>query len=587
MKLWFSPSSGGPKWLATRLYLSYFFALSFASVVKKRSTEVSLISYTFSNNVLAGSISIENIAYTKVVTVTYAVGDDWSSSAISASYSSGPGSDGYETWTFSGTATGATQFYITYTVSGSTYYDPGNYVNYQISGSATTTGSSSYPTTIPTSDTLVEWLAAESPIADAALKRNIGSSSNTLIPTGVVIASPATSSPDYYYQWTRDASTVVAYLIDEYVENGDNLDYILEWVANQYIIQRIDNPSGGFRTGGLGEPKFNVDDTAYTGSWGRPQRDGPALRASALIKFAKSYISVNESYVTSTLYDSLTTTNSVIKADLDYVVTYWSSSGYDLWEERNSVHFFTLMVSYRAMIEGAELATLLGDTTTAATYTSTAASMVSTINNFWSSSKGFITATTNDGRSSIDCGTLLGSIHGGGYLFPPSNNQVLATVNALIAAFESLYTINTASGAVGVAIGRYPEDVYDGVSSSSGNPWFICTATVAHTLYAAVSDFQTAGSLTVDSTNLALFQRTTSGITAGTYANSSTTFTTLMSNTITYADTFLSVVQKYAATNGSLHEEFSRSTGALTGARDLTWSYESILGAINQRLNVA
>jgi alpha-amylase len=57
-----------------------------------------------------------------VVTVIYAVGgNSWSNSqSISASFSSS-GTNGYETWVFSGNAPGATQFYIKYDVSGTSY----------------------------------------------------------------------------------------------------------------------------------------------------------------------------------------------------------------------------------------------------------------------------------------------------------------------------------------------------------------------------------------------------------------------------------------------------------------------------------
>jgi len=34
-------------------------------------------------------------------------------------------------------------------------------------------------------------------------------------------------------------------------------------------LQYVTNPSGSISTGGLGEPKFNIDETAFTGSWGR------------------------------------------------------------------------------------------------------------------------------------------------------------------------------------------------------------------------------------------------------------------------------------------------------------------------------
>jgi glucoamylase len=42
------------------------------------------------------------------------------------------------------------------------------------------------------------------------------------------------------------------------------------------------------------------------GGWGRPQTDGPALRATVLIKYANMLLDAGStSYVTSKLYDSL------------------------------------------------------------------------------------------------------------------------------------------------------------------------------------------------------------------------------------------------------------------------------------------
>ncbi len=40
------------------------------------------------------------------------------------------------------------------------------------------------------------------------------------------------------------------------------------FVASQKIIQQVSNPSGTVSTGGLGEPKFNIDETAFTDAWG-------------------------------------------------------------------------------------------------------------------------------------------------------------------------------------------------------------------------------------------------------------------------------------------------------------------------------
>lgn len=77
-------------------------------------------------------------------------------------------------------------------------------------------------------------------------------------------------------------------LVDRF-KNGDTdlLNTIEQYVSAQAYIQTISTPSGDLFGGGLGEPKFNVDETAFTGSWGRPQRDGPALRATAMISFGQ------------------------------------------------------------------------------------------------------------------------------------------------------------------------------------------------------------------------------------------------------------------------------------------------------------
>ncbi|EEB87267.1 hypothetical protein MPER_15460, partial [Moniliophthora perniciosa FA553] len=87
-------------------------------------------------------------------------------------------------------------------------------------------------------------------------------------------------------------------------------------------IQQISKASGTITTGGLGEPKFNINETAFTGSWGRPQRDGPPLRAIALITWANYLVANNNrSYVTNTLWP-------IIQRDLDYTAQNWNQTKY-------------------------------------------------------------------------------------------------------------------------------------------------------------------------------------------------------------------------------------------------------------------
>ena len=69
---------------------------------------------------------------------------------------------------------------------------------------------------------------------------------------------------------------------------GSLLGVIQEYINSQATIQGLANPSGNLDNGaGLGEPKFHANETPFTDSWGRPQRYGPPLRATALISFGQ------------------------------------------------------------------------------------------------------------------------------------------------------------------------------------------------------------------------------------------------------------------------------------------------------------
>lgn len=42
-----------------------------------------------------------------------------------------------------------------------------------------------------------------------------------------------------------------------------------EFLDAESKLQQVPNPSGNVATGGLGEPKFNIDLSAFNGPWGR------------------------------------------------------------------------------------------------------------------------------------------------------------------------------------------------------------------------------------------------------------------------------------------------------------------------------
>lgn len=123
-----------------------------------------------------------------------------------------------------------------------------------------------------------------------------------------------------FYTWTRDSALTFKSIVDTFIAGYDaTLQTEIEnYIEAQAYIQTLSNPSGSLSDGtGLGEPKFNVDKSAYTGSWGRPQRDGPALRATALIAYSKWLI--NNGY-TSTVSSLIW---PIVQNDLNYVAQYW------------------------------------------------------------------------------------------------------------------------------------------------------------------------------------------------------------------------------------------------------------------------
>jgi glucoamylase len=108
----------------------------------------------------------------------------------------------------------------------------------------------------------------------------------------------------------------------------------------------------------------------------------------------------------------------------------------------------------------------------------------------------------------------------------------------------------------------------------------------AEQLYDALYTWNKIGSITVTSTSLAFFRDFSSSVTAGTYASSTSTYTTLYNAIKTYADGYFNIVSTYAQSNGSLSEQFNKAGGAPLSAYDLTWSYAAFLTAAARRAGV-
>lgn len=167
---------------------------------------------------------------------------------------------------------------------------------------------------------------------------------------------------------------------------------------------------------------------------------------------------------------------------------------------RDGHHLFTLFASLRALQAGTHLAGRLNDTG-AADFYSAQASLVSSRLNDFVSDDGLWQATLFDERhakvaqaqapvtgararrkrTGLDCAFLLAMVHANGRVRDLASGEpklnllddsVLATVREYVKSFAGLYMINKGKAwKDGWAVGRYAEDVYNGVGVSRGNPW--------------------------------------------------------------------------------------------------------------------
>ncbi|KAI9480548.1 MAG: Six-hairpin glycosidase-like protein [Benjaminiella poitrasii] len=440
---------------------------------------------------------------------------------------------------------------------------------------------------------LDDWITKQQSISLEMMITNVNPPGSV---RGFVAASLSTLDPNYFYTWTRDAA-LVAHVLTGSLESGlDNssltFDILEDYVDFQIHTQQI-TPTTVCQC--LGEPKFNPDGSGFSGPWGRPQNDGPAERAVTFMAIAN--FSDNNYYVNDVLVPA-------IIDDLDYIVGTWQNPCYDLWEEIDGVHFYTLMVMRRALLDAVDFfhSSITVDPTKIETYASTATQIQSRIETFWSSQQNYVIATQDvrngvQKPSGLDVSTLLAAnfafSRNDGF-FTPGSDKILATAVALEDSFRSLYPLNrqlTEVDPLGTSIGRYPEDVYDGYGISIGNPWFIATAAYTELYYLAIREWQQDG-IYVNDINRYFFCRNkilsdcSSNIsTTLHYAPDTAEFNDMVDKTIAAADKFLSTIAYHQDRNGSMSEQFDRTTGFMRGARDLTWSHAAIISAFKARSN--
>lgn len=410
--------------------------------------------------------------------------------------------------------------------------------------------------------------------------------------TGAIIAAPSKHDPDYYYHWVRDAALTVEATLDLYEGGYLNVDQRQQ--VRSFLVQHINYNQiihhNALLGQGLGEPKFLIEGPVYPLPWGRPQNDGPALRALTFNRILQ--LAVKEKWpqldlIKKIIYETKLPTNSLMKSDLEYVAHHWQDLNFDLWEEVYGSHFYTLMTQRKSLTVGIQTAQSFSDSGAAQFYQQELQKVNAELEKFWKPQNKFILATlnsSNQNKSHLDVAVVLAVLHSNidNASFSFDDDRVIATFQKLKDQFSAIYTVNKNTN-YGTALGRYPEDTYNGYSTDGqGNPWVLATAAAAEFLYRSATQLAQKESVEITQANQKFYNQTTRArnLRVGQIIQKKNPkFKQLIQNMITEADGYLARIIFHRNADGSLSEQINRNSGFMQGAVNLTWSHASFLTA--------
>jgi glucoamylase len=398
---------------------------------------------------------------------------------------------------------------------------------------------------------------------------------------GSIVASPQTDDPNYYFHWIRDSALVAQALsrLLPYLKGTANeariREFIEDYVGFSGTLQDSPTPYG------FGEVRFNADGSIDGSSWPRPQFDGPALRALAILDYLERNPSGSDS-------KTIKAMESIVQRDLDAIVKYRNERGFDIWEYSKGFHFYTRMVQEGALLKAQQYF----ENRSSPRWSAAASDLKAQLQHHWHPEFGTIGEDLRAGPNTDVAGNL---IPDDGSAF--STSVALAVNHAML--FEQEYDnldkrvwgslwkqqkyfldefAFNASKRLGPGIGRGPGDDYYG-----GNAFFFMTAAFAEHDFRVASRLSGAkGILIADKERLPILRHV-----LGSSVKERTKFSLpnkmLASSFAREGDAFLETILDVIPPDGAMAEQFSKQDGSPVSAVDLSWSYASALTAILQR----
>jgi glucoamylase len=392
---------------------------------------------------------------------------------------------------------------------------------------------------------------------------------------GSIVASPVLGAydpePDYFFHWLRDSAVVIdalRILFQDDALDGEFFTHFADFVRFSLSLQNLDGRrlrdspwrdaiapdyrqfvrteadlSAAHGEAILGETRVNPDGTLDISKWPRPQNDGPAMRAIALLQW-RSAVQLDDELAAQV--------DALLRADLRFTQNHWRDASFDIWEEEKGLHYYTLRASARALEAGADWFEQRAELQDAAACRTEAIAILSTLDGFWREDLQFYKSRILESNApsvkDLDISVIFAAIHAGGSAAVHSvhDPRMHATLARLESVFDAEYAINRNRGAGrGPAMGRYAGDVY-----YSGGAYYFSTLAAAEFCFRAAAGSPAMKELT---------QR---------------------------GDAYLETVRAYTPPSGELSEQFDQHTGVQRSAQQLAWSYAAFIACTHARRQV-
>jgi glucoamylase len=420
---------------------------------------------------------------------------------------------------------------------------------------------------------------------------------------GSVLASPVCAhydpDPDYFFHWFRDAAIVVDALrvavLAGFTERSGvaRLSELLQFTRALHLLEGGEflershfrtkvqpaflqylRPDAEIATlsgdAVLADARVNPDGTPDFTRWSRPQNDAAGLGTIALLRWWREFPELRrDPTLDSLLID-------VIRTDLAFTLARIHEPCVGIWEEGSGHHYYTQLVQAEALQRGAEWLEARGESDSVHAARLAAEETLAILDGLWSEADGFYRSQAATGPADaahLDIAVILAVLHAGR---AEGRHSVLdphaqATLAALEELFETEFAINRARPQDrGPALGRYASDRYYG-----GGAWYLTTLAAAEFYFKLAHSLRSAAAMPVVPANERFRQRL-----APTSAARREDWARLAGER---GDAILRTVRAFTPASGELSEQFDRSTGAQTSAKNLSWSYAAFITAAASR----